>query len=90
MGKLQMPRLLTDILQAMRASTPHIEAANTTQEKIIRLLHEVNDERSSPGPEERAARQQEIDELSKQVRREHDAARHSMDELKARYPRWIK
>ena len=89
-GKLPLPRVLKDVVEAMQASTPHLQAANTRQERIIALLREVNDERSKLGPEERATRQQEIDELWEQVRREHDAAHRPMDELKERYPRWIK
>jgi hypothetical protein len=74
----------------MQVSTPHLQAANSTREKIIALLGEVENEHSGLSPEERAARRQEIDELSKQERREQQAARRPMDELKARHPRWIK
>jgi len=74
----------------MRASTPHLRAANETQEKINALMGEVQDEHSTLSPEERATRRQEIDELWEQARREQDGFRSQMDELKARHPRWIK
>jgi hypothetical protein len=89
-SKLPLPRVLKDTIEALQTSTPHLQAANTTQEKIIALLREVENEHSRLSPEERVARHREIDELWEQVRHEKDASRALMDDLKTRYPRWIK
>jgi hypothetical protein len=89
-GKLPLPRVFKDAVEAVQAATQHLQAANTKQGQIIALLREVESERSRLSPEERAARHREIHELREQVRREKDAASHPMDELKTRYPRWIK
>jgi hypothetical protein len=88
-GKLPQPRILKDAVEAMRASTPHLQAANATQEKLIALLREVKDEHSGLSAEEQAARREEIDRLREQARDESRAARRPMDELKERYPRWV-
>jgi hypothetical protein len=88
--KLPLPQVLKDVVEAMKTSTPPLRAANAKQEKIIALLDEVENERSRLSAEERDARRREIDGLWKQVRCEKNAARRPMDELKARYPRWIK
>jgi hypothetical protein len=89
-GKLPQPRILKDAVEAMRASTPHLQAANATQEKLIALLREVQDEHSGLSDEERAARRKQIDQLREQARDESRAARRPMDDLKERYARWIK
>jgi hypothetical protein len=89
-GKLPLPRVLKDVVEAMQASTPHLQAANIKQEKIIALLREVKNDHSRLSPEEQAARRREIDELREQVRSEQDAARGPMDKLKARHPGWIR
>jgi hypothetical protein len=81
--------VLKDTVEAIEASAPHQRAANSTQETIMALLREVENEPSRFSPEERAARHREIDELWEEVRREKRAASRPMDELKARHPRWI-
>jgi hypothetical protein len=88
--KLPFPRIVKDVLEAMRNSTPFLQAANKTQEKILELLREVEDERSPLSTAERAARRREIDELTVQSRRGKEASGATMDDLKARYPEWIK
>jgi hypothetical protein len=88
--KLPLPRLLRDIFEAQHASTPHLKAANATQARIIALLREVGDEDSGLSAEDRAARHREIDELRKKAGRDQEKASRPMEELKARYPRWIK
>lgn len=80
---------MKDDVEAMQTSTPHLQTANTKQERIIALLREVESDASGLSPEERAARRREIDELWEQVRRDTLAARRPMDELKAKHPRWI-
>jgi len=89
-GKLPLARVLKDTFGAIETSTPHLRTANATQEKIMALLREVENEPSRLSPEEQAARRREIDELWEQVRSDQQAARRPMDELKARHPRWIK
>jgi hypothetical protein len=81
-----LPGDFRDITQAQQASTPHLEAANLAQEKIVALLKEVESEHSGLTEDEKAARRREIDELWEEVRREKEAARLPMDDLKARHP----
>jgi hypothetical protein len=85
----KLRHLFTDITQAQKASTPHLQAANVAQEKIVALLKEVESRHSDLTDDQKAARRQEIDELWEQVRSEKEAARRPMDELKARHPGWI-
>lgn len=82
-------RILKDITEAQRASVPHLEAANALHQRVIALMIELEREGSAMNAEKRGVRQRELDELREQYRREQEAAREPMDELKARYPRWI-
>jgi hypothetical protein len=90
MRKLPQPRLLKEITAAQQTSALHLQAANATQAKVVTLLRELQAEHSGLSPEDRAARHREIDELNRQAHREQQAARRPMEELKVRYPRWIK
>lgn len=81
--------MLKDITAAQLAARPHQEAASASLVRIRTLLEEMEDEHSGLDPEERAKRQRELDELCTQLAEQQEASQRPMDELKARYPKWI-
>jgi hypothetical protein len=79
-----------DFSAASEESTPHRQAANRAQEEMITRLKEAENQSSQLSPEERSVRRREADDALEELRRESEAAHRPMDELQARYPRWIK
>ncbi|MCL2770061.1 MAG: hypothetical protein FWD42_08140 [Solirubrobacterales bacterium] len=90
MRKLALPQFMKDANESMRASTPHLRAANEARARATSLLREIQDPNAQLSPEQRAERRRKIASLHEQARREVEVVHRLTAQLQTRLPPWTR